>query len=86
MASPYSSVVGLGVVGRGGRVICTIAIAPGFDPDSAKDAKEFAYCAELGANARLIAASPTMAEYIQRKADEGDEEAARIMETIHARS
>ena len=25
MASPYSSVVGLGVVGRGGRVICDMA-------------------------------------------------------------
>jgi hypothetical protein len=37
------------------------------------------------ANARLIAASPTMAAYIQRKSDEGDEEAARIMEAIHAR-
>lgn len=38
------------------------------------------------ANARLIAASPTMAAYIQRKADEGDEEAARIMEAVHAGS
>ena len=38
----------------------------------------------LDANARLIAASPTMAEYIQRKAAEGDEEAARIMELVHA--
>ena len=37
-------------------------------------------------NARLIAASPTMAEYIQRKADEGDTEAQAIMETVHARS
>lgn len=35
-------------------------------------------------DARLIAASPTMAAYIQRKADEGDEEAVRIMETVHA--
>lgn len=41
--------------------------------------------AEYQANANLIAASPTMAEYIQRKADEGDEEAARIMELVHAR-
>ena len=38
------------------------------------------------ANAHLIAASPTMAAYIQRKADEGDAEAAAIMEMIHARS
>jgi hypothetical protein len=36
------------------------------------------------ANARLIAASPTMAEYIQHKADEGDAEAAAIMEIVHA--
>lgn len=41
---------------------------------------------EGAANARLIAASPTMANYIQRKADEGDEEAQRIMEAIHAPS
>jgi hypothetical protein len=36
------------------------------------------------ANARLIAASPSLAEYVQRKADEGDEEATRLMETVHA--
>jgi hypothetical protein len=41
--------------------------------------------AETRANARLIAAAPTMAGYIQRKADEGDAEAAAIMESIHAR-
>ncbi len=40
---------------------------------------------ECEANARLIASSPTMAAYIQRKADEGDLEAAQIMEAIHAR-
>lgn len=42
-----------------------------------------AYATE--ANANLIAASPTMAEYIQRKADEGDQEAIAIMEMVHAR-
>ena len=36
------------------------------------------------ANARLIAAAPTMAEYIERRAVAGDAEAAKIMEAIHA--
>lgn len=36
------------------------------------------------ANARLIAASPTMAEYIQKKAVDGCPEAAAIWETINA--
>lgn len=38
---------------------------------------------ETEANARLIAAAPTMAAYIQRKADEGDAEALEIMEAVH---
>lgn len=42
--------------------------------------------AEIEANAHLIAASPTMYDYIARKAAEGDEEAKRVVETIHARS
>jgi hypothetical protein len=36
------------------------------------------------ANARLIAASPTMADYIAKKAGEGCAEAQAIMENIHA--
>lgn len=46
------------------------------------------YCGpnDSPANARLIAACPEMASYIQQKADEGDAEAARIMEVIHAGS
>ena len=36
-------------------------------------------------NANLTAAAPTMAGYIQRKAEEGDPEAAEIMEVIHGR-
>lgn len=36
------------------------------------------------ANARLIAAAPTMAEYIKRRADAGDVEATTILEAIHA--
>ena len=35
-------------------------------------------------DARLIAASPTMADYISRKADEGCSEAKTIMEAINA--
>lgn len=42
--------------------------------------------AEAEANAALIAASPTMHEYIERKANEGDQEAQRILEEIDASS
>lgn len=38
--------------------------------------------AETDANARLIAASPTMYEYVARKAAEGDADAARIIASI----
>ena len=34
------------------------------------------------ANARLIAAAPTMADYVQKRAVDGDPEAAQIMEAI----
>jgi hypothetical protein len=40
---------------------------------------------ELIANARLIAAAPTMADYIERKAEAGCKEAASILEQINAR-
>ena len=40
--------------------------------------------AEALANAHLIAAAPTMATYIIRKAEEGCPEALKIMETINA--
>lgn len=36
------------------------------------------------ANAHLMAASPTMFEFIERKAAEGDVEARGIVEAIHA--
>lgn len=36
------------------------------------------------ANARLIAASPAMYDYVASKADAGDEEALKIVEVIHA--
>lgn len=36
------------------------------------------------ADARLIAASPTMADYIRSKAGHGEAEAVRIVETIDA--
>lgn len=39
---------------------------------------------ELLANARLIAASPTMYSYIAERAAVGDKEAAIILESIHA--
>ena len=38
---------------------------------------------EAKANARLIASSPTMYEYINKKANNGDAEAKRIIEVIN---
>ena len=38
---------------------------------------------EIHANARLIAAAPTKADYIAKKAAEGDVDAAQIMGAIH---
>lgn len=38
--------------------------------------------AQAKANARLIAASPTMFEYIVRRASEGDSEAAAIVREV----
>lgn len=38
------------------------------------------------ANARLIAAAPTMAEYIGKRASDGDVEASKIWEAINASS
>jgi hypothetical protein len=37
---------------------------------------------EATANARLIAACPTMYEYIQKKAEDGDAEAQSIINTL----
>lgn len=39
---------------------------------------------QLAANARLIAAAPTMHEYIAKRADAGDNEAKQILESINA--
>lgn len=39
---------------------------------------------EEEANARLIAASPTMYDFISRRAAEGDAEARKIMEAVDA--
>lgn len=45
---------------------------------------EAAEAGDNAANARLIAAAPTMADYIAKRAATGDAEAAAIMESIHA--
>lgn len=37
-------------------------------------------------NARLIAAAPTMYDFVQRAAKDGDADAKAIMEAIHGRS
>ncbi|MGX7895510.1 hypothetical protein [Tsuneonella sp. HG222] len=39
---------------------------------------------ECRANARLIAASPTLYEYARKRAAAGDDEAQQIVEAIHA--
>jgi len=39
---------------------------------------------EAEANARLIAESPTMFEYITKKAKEGDDEAKQIVDKVNA--
>lgn len=51
---------------------------------------QVSYAAEpdcpLEAYARLIAASPTLFEYVQRRAEEGDSEARALVESVHATS
>ena len=42
------------------------------------------YGQQQEANARLIAAAPTMHEYIAKRADAGDNEAKQILESINA--
>ena len=46
----------------------------------------FNFYAATEANARLIAAAPTMYEYIASSASNGCAEAAKILEAIHAGS
>ncbi len=52
------------------------------DFDDSQDSQQRAI--RLKANARLIAAAPTMREYIAKKAVEGDAEAQAILEAIDA--
>ena len=56
----------------GGNAICTVRPA-----NRSWEAED-----EAEANARLIAASPTMAEYIKKQADKGDADAAEILAII----
>lgn len=72
---------------------CAYVLADGYTGDiatvrrdEAKGADDLAHYPagdEAKANARLIAAAPTMVEYIARRAMEGDIEAARILEAIN---
>jgi hypothetical protein len=51
------------------------------------DSRPISFLAEMAdPNARLIAQSPRMADYIARHADAGCEEAKKIMEAINASS
>lgn len=54
--------------------VCRCFTDPGFTSDDEDATAE--------ANARLIAASPTMRDYIQKRADAGDAEAAKILEDL----
>lgn len=62
-----------GVVGSTteGKLVCLV----GNNPDDGKND-------ERKANATLIAAAPTMYEYVLRKAKEGDTDAAKIIDSI----
>jgi hypothetical protein len=52
------------------------------EPDHPQAMYTEAWLVVSDANARLIAAAPTMADYIAKRAAAGDAEAARIMEVI----
>lgn len=76
-AARPSSVVGWPVVAprAGGRMIAEITHV---------DQRHREFNAESDANGRLIAASPTLYDYVLRRAEAGDAAAAAIVEAIHA--
>lgn len=57
--------------------VCEVSLRP-----SIRGPERPAIEAEAWANARLIAASPTMFDYLKRKASEGDSDAVRIIASI----
>ena len=63
------------IMAQGGQIV-GFAVNMALTPEMAKT---------QAATALVLAAAPTMAGYIQRKAEEGDHEAAEIMEVIHGR-
>ena len=63
-------------LGVGVRATSDVAHCGGFDTDRSRD--------EEVANARLIAAAPTMFDYIAARAAAGDPEATQIMENLKA--
>ena len=67
-------------IGSTGSVWCGevfVASVYGDDPDCKPDAR-------MKANGRLIAAAPTMYAFIEKKAEDGDEEAQKLIGAIHA--
>lgn len=72
---PYIRIRGTAL---GGRYKIANVLTPVYDGVAAREAQE------TRANARLIAASPTMYEYIERRAEAGDSDAAAILEAINA--
>ncbi|HGJ9204462.1 TPA: hypothetical protein ACLESY_002034 [Pseudomonas aeruginosa] len=64
---------------RGGKCICSNVNAASPTPQNIEEDVAMSI-----ANARLIAASPRMYDFIARLAADGDNEAAEILESIHA--
>lgn len=82
-AAKPSSVVGWPVVSQEGRAIALL----NYVHHSAIDlpvAGDRAFNSESKANGALIAAAPTMADYIESRARAGDEQASKIWESINA--
>ena len=67
-ATPHSSIVGTAIVANRGIVVASVLGVPEV----------------CQANARLIASSPIMYEYIRSRAQAGDERACEILESIDA--
>ena len=72
---------GSGFYVEGGNLL--VAVAQEVDKHS-PDIDGYMAGKETEANARLIAAAPTMYSYIETKALNGDDEAKQILEAIHA--
>jgi hypothetical protein len=69
------------VINNGGRVMLAAVGEPQII--CTLETKPLKIAPETKANARLIAKSPVMADYISKRAKEGDEEAIKIINSIN---